>query len=733
MKQTIKTACRACHGGCGALVTVEDGVVTRIVPDPDSPLSRGRMCPKGLAGIDLLYNPDRLKYPLKRAGERGEGKWQRISWDEALGIVAENTDRIRKKYGAESIVLGQGTGRHHLKHVNRFANALGTPNWTEPGTAQCFFPRVSSGMLTYGCMPVVDYYGPVNPGLLLVWGSNPVISGADCEVQFRCWDAVKKGSKLIVVDPRRTELSVRAEYWLQLRPGTDAALALGFMHIIIGEGLYDREFCEKWTYGFDALAERVRKYDPETVSRITGVPKDDIIGAARLFAATKPAALEWGCAIEHTPNCYQTVRALAMLPGITGNFDVPGGFIEGMHVMPECDILLDKLPDSQGFKRMGEKDYPLLAGVGHGRCPAAHVPTLMHAMLTGEPYPIKELLLFGNNGIISFADSKKVRRAYENMEFISCMDMFMTPTAEMADIVLPAACWLELDEVYSGPSIGDHAILVQKQIVRTNECRSDEEVLLELAHRLGLDYEADTVYDIYNEQLRAVGEKYPEYADLDWEKMKELSYLEFPIEYRQYEKRGRFNTRTGKMELYSTEMEALGLDPLPDFKEPPESPYSTPEKAKEYPLILITGGRSRFYFISEGRQVPSLRKMEPFPRAEIHPDTAALYGISDGDWIWIESPRGKITQKALVTDGILPGVVNCALAWWYPEETDTGHGWDESNCNVLTSQEPPYDPNSGTYQLRALLCRVSKNPDCTIEQRFYDCDIYRRIAEREKR
>lgn len=720
--EVIKTACHMCHGGCSALVTVTDGVAVKIVPDPDGPLNRGRMCPKGLAGLELLYHPDRLKYPMKRLGPRGSGQWQRISWDEALDMITEHVDKIRRESGPEAIVVAQGTGRHHLKHTNRFANALGTPNWMEPGTAQCFFPRVATGNLTYGTMPVVDYYGPVNPGLLLIWGSNPVNSGGDCELGIRCWDAVRKGSKLIVVDPRRTELAKRAEYWLRLRPGTDDALALGFLHIIIKEELYDKAFVEKWTYGFDKLAQRVEPYTPEYVSRITWVPAEQILGAARLFAQTKPAALEWGCALEHTPNCFQTVRALAMLPGITGNFDIPGGFIEGMHVMPEADILIHKITEEQGKKRLGESAYPLLAGHG-GECPAAHVPAVMRAMLEGEPYQIRGLLCFGNNGIISFADSTKVRKAYENMEFISCMDLFMTPTCELADVVLPAACWMELDEVYSGPSLADHVILTMQQVTRTYECRSDEEVFVELAKRLNLDYEADSIYKIYNDQLRAVGEKYPEYKDLNWETMKQLHYLEFPIEYKQYEKRGRFQTPTGKMELWSTVMESMGLDPLPDYHESPESPYSTPELLQEYPLILTTGGRDRFYFISEGRQVPRLRRGSPFPRVEIHPDTAAKYGIADGDWVWIETKRGKITQKALVTDGINPRVINCAMGWWYPEVETPDHGWNESNCNILTSQDPPYDPNSGTYQLRGLLCRISKNPDCTIEQRFRESSL----------
>ncbi len=719
----VKTACHVCHGGCGAIVTLDGDRLVNIRPDPDSPLSKGRMCPKGLHGLELVYSPRRLQYPMKRAGKRGEGKWQRISWEEAYSILAENIARIRRESGPESIVVAQGTGRRHLKHTCRFANALGTPNWIEPGTAQCFFPRVCTGMITYGTMPVVDYYGEKAPGVILVWGSNPTVSGADGELQFHIRDAMKKGSRVIVVDPKRTELADKADLHLQIRPGTDAALALGILNFLISNKLYDRAFVEEWTYGFDQLAERCRDYPLDKVSAITGLAAEEIGQAALLMSAHLPCALEWGCALEHTPNCFQTVRALALIPAILGSFDVPGGFIEGMHLMPEADILIHKLPDEQGYKRMGEAEYKLLAGVGNA-CPAAHVPTLFHAMKTGEPYPIRGLLLFGNNGLMGFANSKDTYAAYSNMEFISCMDLFMTPTAELADLVLPASSWLEADGVYSAPSLAGHVVLCQKKLCQIGECKQDEEVFCELARRLGLDYEAEDFHKILNDQLSHVAARCPEYAGLDFERMKEINYIQIPIEYEQYKKRGKFQTPTGKLELWSTTMEQLGLDPLPSFREPPESPVSQPELAQEYPLILTTGGRQRGYFISENRQVPSLRKLAPFPLCEIHPEDAAAYGITDGEWVYIASPRGKITQKAKVTDRQKKGVVNCQLGWWYPEVETPDHGWMESNCNLLTSNEPPYDPNSGTYQLRALLCRISPNPEGKrIEERYYNSDI----------
>ncbi len=715
-----KTSCRACHGGCGAVVTLEDGKVTKIRPDSDSPLSRGRMCEKGLAGIELLYNPNRLKYPMKRLAGRGEGKWGRISWDEAYDMIAENIGKIKAENGMESIVIAQGTGRHHFYHTARFANTIGTPNWIEPGTAQCIMPRIQTGMMTYGSLPVVDYYNEkVVPGCALVWGTNPFVSGADCKTPFRMRDVMRKGTKAIVVDPRRTKIAEKAEIWLQIRPGTDAALALGMLHVIISEGLYDQEFVAKWTHGFEALAERVKEYPLHKVSEITWVSPEKIEAAARLFATTKPATLEWGCAIEHTPNAFQTVRAISLLPGITGNFDVPGGFIAGMHMLPDPDMNQRMLSREQDLKRLGRERFPILAGDANG-FPGTHIPSVFEAVETGKPYPVRGLMLFGNNALMAVAETKRTYETLKKLDFISCMDLFMTPTAELADVVLPAACWLELDEVYQGPFFADHAVLCQKKLVRTNECKSDEEVFIELTKKLRLDPGADSVEEIYDAQLESVGKRFPQYKNVDFRKLKELNYLETPIEYGQYEKNNGLGTPTGKMELYCTTLEKLGYDPLPYFKEPPESPYSTPEVYKEFPLILTTGGRQTGYFISENRQIKSIRERNPFPIVEIHPETAAKYGIEDGDWVFIESPRGKITQKARLTDGIDPRVVNCQLGWWYPEVKTPDHGFLESNCNVLTSRRPPHDIHTGTYHLRALLCRIEKNPSRMIEERYHN-------------
>jgi anaerobic selenocysteine-containing dehydrogenase len=709
----IKTACRACHGGCGAIVTVEDDVVTKIEPDKDSPISKGRLCPKGLAGIELLYHPDRLKYPMKRAGKRGEGKWERISWDEAYDFIVANINKIRDNYGIESLAVAQGTGRHHLKYVIRFTNTLGTPNWFEPGTAQCFVPRITAGMVTYGFHPVVDYYSDVNPECLVVWGAHPGNSGADCESMFRFKDAVRKGSKLIVIDPRRTDIAEKAELFLQIRPGTDDALALGMMNVIINEELYDKDFVETWCYGFDELKERVQEYPVSRVAEITWIPEEKIIAAARMMATAKTAPLEWGCAIEHTPNTMQTVRAVAILPALIGNLDVKGGFIEGMHLLRDPDLHLRYLPEEQKQQRLGIDNFKFLSGT-HKPSPSAHIPTVFEAIETGKPYPIKGIMLCGNNGLLSIADSNKTYESLMKLDFICSQELFMTPTTQLADVVLPVGCWLEVDGLLGAPTVADHVALVQKKIVRTHECKSDQEIFIELSQRLGLDY-GESLDEMLDYQLEPVRQRYPQYRDLNIEKLRELSYIEVPIEYKQYEKNGRgFNTPTGKVELYSTTMEKFGYDPLPFYQEPPESPYSAPELAKEYPLVLNTGGRSMFFFLSENRQMKSLRKHHPYPQVEIHPETAAKYAIAQGGWVYIESPRGRITQKALITEGIAPGSINCQYGWWFPEKKGSkDFGGFAANANVLTSRDAPYDPSLGTYQLRALLCKIYKNEDQT--------------------
>lgn len=693
----LKSVCRACHGGCGVLLHVTDGRLTEVVGDRDSPLNKGRLCPIGMSTLELVYHPDRLKYPLRRTGARGEGKWERISWDEALGEIADRLHTIKRECGPEAIALGTGTGRHHIRWVSRFGHALGTPNWCEPGFAQCFHPRINTTLLTFGDFPVCDFTGGTPPECIVYWGHNPVNSGPDGETRFNALDALEGHPKVIVIDPRRTRLARQADLWLQLRPGTDGALALAMLHTIIEERLYDAAFVAEWTHGFEALAERVRSCSPEWAAPITWVPAETIRAAARLYARTKPSMMEWGCAIEHTPNCVQTVRAVSMLPALTGNIDVPGGWVFGMKGLGRFPSLIQNLPPEISAKRLGADRFKMLGGEG-ADLPAAHIPTLLKAMREGVPYRVKAFLVFGNNTLATYGNAKQARESLGKLDLLVVADLFMTPTAELADIVLPAAAWPELNQLAGLPTVAANVVLAQQKAVQIGECKSDEQIFIELARRMDLPVGTEPLDDVLESQL-ANG------CGVTLSDLREKGFHKVEFRYRKYLEGG-FRTPTGKIELYATRLEAMGYDPLPYYREPPESPVATPEVAKDFPLVLTTGARIPFFFNSEHRQIRKLRKAHPDPIVEIHPDTARPFGIQGGDWVWIETPRGKIRQRARVTDEIDPRVIHVEHGWWFPEEAGPEHGIWTSNANVLTSNEPPYDPAMGTYQLRALLCRI---------------------------
>jgi len=710
-RREYKAACRGCHGGCVHILTVEDGRLVKVRPDPASPLNRGRACVKGMSIVEQMYHPERIIYPMRRVGPKRSGQWERITWDEAYDLIAEKLTALAGKYGPESVAMITGTGRHHMAHYNRFANVFGTPNPSSSGALICLGPRVTAGMVTAGSFAGVDYYGDVKPRAILVWGGDPSISGADGELQWMIRDAVRDGVRLVVVDPRPTYLAREAEVWLKVRPGTDGALAMGMLRMLLEEDLYDRAFVENWCVGLEELRERVAPYTPERVAEITDIAPEELRRAVELIASVKPLGLEWGCAVEQNINAIQTCRAIYMIPALTGNWDVPGGFVPSMDIAPTADELPERLsPETKAKGIYG----PYFSTKNR---PVAHPYMLLDAIRTGKPYKIRALMSHANNALLSLPDSRHTFDCLSELEFFVYMDFFRNPTAEFADILLPAALWPEIDEVYCMPEFGEQALLRMRQVVRVGECKSDEEFFLELSRRMGLDYGADSLESIYQEQLDEMIRRRPQYQGLTFEKLNELGWVEPERTYRNYEKSG-FRTPSGKFEFRSTALEQSGGDPLPFWVEPPETPVSDPETARDFPLILTTGGRVQQYFISNNRQIRSLRRQAPFPLVSMCPETAAQYDVAEGEWIWIETRRGRITQKVKLLPDMKPGVVNCEMGWWYPEAGAPGYGWDESNANVLTIGDTPHDPFGGSYQLRALLCRIYKNETCDIESRY---------------
>jgi anaerobic selenocysteine-containing dehydrogenase len=698
----VRSSCRGCHGVCQVLVHLEGSRIVRITGDPDSPTSRGFICPKGKAAAEMLYHPDRLKYPLRRSGARGENRWKRISWDGALAELTERFDRIRRESGSEFLAVAQGTGRPYTEFTIRFANAFGTPNFVNPGHL-CYLPRVIGSAITLGGLPVADIYGfgGRTPACILNWGCNIGETGAAdgmCGALFL--RAVNKSEKVIVVDPRRISLAEKADHWLQLRPGSECALALAMIQTIVAEDLYDQEFVEKYTFGFDRLAEHVRLFIPEWAEPITRVPAGQIRAAARTLATTKPAAIQWGNGIDTSVNGFQTGRALLILMGLVGAIDVPGGnvlWVPPKGIRPKSP-LVDKGVAGEHFLPP-EKKARILTGGRYPFAPNCHPPTFWKSVVTGDPYRVRGMWIIGSNPLSTGTQGLIIEKALrDHLEYTVVSDLFLTPTAQLADLVLPAAHWLEQDDVVSLHKVW--CVLARKKLVRIGESRDDRDVIFDLAHRLGLN-EAFPWPDRY-----AYLDWLLEGAGLTFREFQEKEILLGEMRYRKFETEG-FKTPSGKFEFYSNVMEHEGRPPLPVYVEPPLSPVSTPELAREYPFILMSGAKKLDFFHSEMHQVPSLRRRHPDPVVEIHPESAATLGIAGGDWVILESPYGRARLKARLFEGLAPDVVNAEGAWWYPEAPAPDYRWQESCVNLLYGDEH-FDPETGAEPLKCYLCRVYK-------------------------
>jgi len=684
------------------LVYLEGNRVVKVTGDPDSPTSRGYLCPKGKAAPELLYHPDRLTYPLRRAGGRGENKWKRVSWDEALSEMADKFTQIKRESGAEFVAIGQGTGRPHTEWTTRFANAFGTPNFIGPAHI-CYIPRVISSTLTVGRLPVCDIYGfgGKKPACILIWGCNITYSGAaDGMCGGMLNRALKEARKVIVVDPRRIGPAETADYWLQLRPGTDGALALAMINTIITEDLVDHHFVDNYSIGFEKLVEHARHFTPEWAEPITRVKAANIRAAARTYATNSPACLQWGNGMDMSVCSFHTGRSLLILMGITGNIDRPGGnvlWVPPAKVKPKS-ILINRDHRGEQFLLPGQKKRM----IGTGKfpfCPNTHTPSFWESAVTGQPYRVRGLWIVGSNPLVTATQGMKIERALkEHLEWTVVSDIFMTPTAQLADLVLPAATWLEQDDVVFFHKIW--CVIARKKLAQFGEARDDRDVIFDLAHRLGL-HEAFPWRDSA-QYLEWVLEE----TGLNFEQFCERSIIIGEMRYRKYETEG-FKTPTGKFEISSSIMETMGLSSLPLFREPPLSPISTPELANEFPLILISGTKIRNFFHSELRQVESLRDGNIDPLVEIHPETASSLGIGEGDWVWIESPLSRVKMKAKLFEGIAPDVVNAQHGWWFPEETPPEYGWKRSNVNLLYGDNH-FDPENGSEPLKSYLCNVYK-------------------------
>ncbi len=712
-RKIIPTSCYIGFLACGALAHVEDGKLIKVTGNPEHPWSA--ICPKCSESVQALYNPNRPIHPMKRTGDRGEGKWERITWEEALETVADRFAEVIDKHGPESILAMDGSpGRTHALSIALFMRSIGSPN-VASDCDLCEGGSWVGNMVTIG-----EYITDIrsapdieNTKCLMLAAVNPAVSAhPKWVIQWR--KARANGAKLIVLDPRRTESAEQADLWLQVRPGTDTALGLAMLHTIINEGLYDKDFIDKWTVGFDRLKDHVQQYPPEKMQETTWVPADKIREAARMFATTKPAGIHYGVGLEQCINALQNGRVFSILIAITGNIDVRGGnlfkksypgYKGAFYFWADKEW---RLPPEVEAKRLGARNFPLWSGPD-SYLALCHTASAIQAMLYGDPYPVKAAYIGGNNVVLTYPNSPRVWDALKKLDFLVVSEPYdMTPTAELADILLPKCQWLENKDIdyYYGANV----LLIRQPVVQPRgEAREELEIMIELRKKMEKRGMVKRSYLPWNSVDEFVQSRLKD-TGVSWEELSEKGFIinPKPIKYKEYEERG-FATPSGKVELYSSILERHNYPPLPIFVEPSEGYITTPELAKKYPLMLLTGIRDYNYWQSRFRDIPRLRQKSPEPWAEIHHEVALARGIEEGDRIWVETTSARrIELVARVTDRVHPKTVITSFGWYFPEKPGPEHGCFESNSNVLVTDDPPWDPGTGVPFTRGLLCEIGK-------------------------
>lgn len=718
--------CGPCHHRCGLKLKIQNGKIVSVRGDEEHPFSLGFMCKRGKTILEHLYHESRLNYPLKRIGDRGTNEWRRVSWVEALDEISDRLARIREEYGPESLVFSHGTYRTYGWPIKRFFNLFGSPN-IMGAQSICRCPSWIVEWATYGspCFPDIR-----NTSLIVLFGSHPKDSAP-----HPLWAGIKRakerGVKLIVADPVRSDEAELADIWLPLRPGTDLMILLSWIKLIIEENLYDKEFVERWCYGFNRLVEQVRGHCHDEAERVTGVSKDLILSSGRVFATTKPAVFPWGLGMDKQGvNAQQVQRARLILSAITNNIDIKGGELigrgGGLSYITDYEMELnDKLSEEQKKKQLGADTYRLMAYPGWEmirsateRLPkdyiippnaefgaSAHARVVFEAMLTGKPYPIKAFFSQASNPLATLPNPRRSYEALMRAELVVVMDYYMTPTAVFADFVLPAACSLERADIHDMHGLSSFILANPKGIEPLFERKDDYFFWKELGRRFhGTEYWPwETMEEALDYRLKPLGLNFSELCD--------RYIISGESGYKRYERYG-FATNTGKVELYSTIFEKLGYDPLPNYREPPESPISNPDLFKEYPLILLTGTRFMPMYHSELRQIKSAREQRPYPYVTINPITAKEYGISDGDWVVVENRHGSARFKAQLSEAIQENMIHIEHGWWYPEKEGKRpilFGAFESNANNLCPDGDEFvSKEIGSWPHTALLCRIRR-------------------------
>lgn len=677
------TICRLCSSCCPIKVSIIDNRLVAAERKSLVSQEKRHFCPKLKAAADIVYSPDRLKRPLVKKS----GHFVETSWDEALDLIADRFNLFKKKHGAESTAWLRGMAADWgapWDYANRLMNLFGSPNTIGNGSV-CHVARDMAHSYTYGAMTFPEIK---KSRCILVWGKN------DMDTNPQAYENIlyarQHGAKLIVVDPVRIGLAEMADIWMQIKPGYDGVLAMSMIHEIISNKLYDDHFIKEWTVGFEPLKEAAENYQADKIADTLWLDPDVIKHAARLYATSKPACIVDGNGLDMQLNVFDQTRAVCMLRGLTGNIDQSGGDVIPQPVPArniQCKDLLPMEADSI------TRDYPLFDDF-HPTWGRHAQSCMIDAILDKKPYPVKMLVVQSANPAVTMADSNRVIRALQNLEFLVVIDLFMTKTAAFADVVLPATSSFEKTQL-NRAFLRNNSVMLQEQVIEwVADSRPDWKIIFELARKLGMEKEFPwmTVEEAIDYQLEPAG------ITVEMLRKTPGGIQIGKMEYEKYKTKG-FSTPSGKLEFYSKKLEKNGHAPVPLFENDAATPISFYDRKDEFPIIGISGARSNSYTHSQFRRIPLLVNREPEGFIDIHPDDADEKKIADNDMLRVETPKGWITMKARVSDGIHPGSVRIGWGWGeINSETSLNNLTDDGKRNAVTC----------TPSGRSFMCRITK-------------------------
>lgn len=708
-----RAICGICSAGCWVIVSIDDGGrIVGMKPDEGSPM--GMICKLGEHAPEIVYSENRLLYPMRRKGPKGTYEFERISWDEAFETIVDRLQAVKREHGAEAAAIYTGVGSFErsmcdvyqprgvaISSANSVLFPFGSPNAMGVG-ALCY---VAYGMIaphvTMGRMFMNMFSDIENSEMIVVWGTNPATDLPPVDMQ-RVLEAREGGAGVVVIDPRRTATAKLADAeWIPIRPGTDGALALGLIAVLIDEELYDEDFAVNWTRGFDDLAAYVQHYRPEVVEHITGIPADTVVDLARRLARAKGVSQLMYTGLEYANSGVQNIRATLVLWALAGQLDVPGGLC---FTMPGNDFPINRdglVPNPDTGPRLGRDRFPVYVKYRD----EAHAIALPRSVLEGKPYRIRALLVLGSSIITSWPRPDIWKKTLDGLDFLVTIDRQLTADAAYADIVLPATTYFEN---VSYMSYGPTFRIRERVIEPLGEARSDFLIIAELARRLGYGHlYPQTEEDVLHYILKGS----PFTLDEVMEAGGTVSLETEMMQYRKWEKgllradgeRG-FDTPSGKFEIASSVLEEFGYDGLPRYTEPSEGPISEPALLDDYPLVFNSGARFRNSFHTQHHGISGLCRERPEPTVMMNSEDARERGIENGDKVTVRSPRGEVAMRAIVTDDIVRGAIDASHACGGPLGPKA---WQDSNINDLTDLDN-CDPISGFPVYKSLLCQVER-------------------------